>query len=67
MLQRLSRTVVRRSNPRVALAGAKRTFAQPSSADRANIVDIPAAYSSEDGHFAPRTGMSFVYLLRCYS
>ena len=34
---------------------AKRTYVQPSGADRASVVDIPSVYQDES-HFAPRAG-----------
>jgi cysteine desulfurase len=39
------------------LASAKRTYVQPSGADRASVVDIPSTYEDES-HFAPRAGNS---------
>lgn len=61
MLSRLSGNTVRRgalrsSASRVATAQAKRTFVQPSQADRASVVDVPSTYQ-EDAFFAPRAGM----------
>ena len=55
--RRAARSVVRS----VASASKqRRTFVQPSSADRARIVDIPATYQ-DDGHFTPRSGTSSFY------
>lgn len=33
----------------------RRTYVQPSGADRASVVDVPSAFQDES-HFAPRTG-----------
>lgn len=35
----------------------RRTYVQPSGADRASVVDVPSAFQ-EESHFAPRTGES---------
>jgi len=57
MLSRLSSTVARKSVLRSSAAHvARRYFVQPSSADRASVVDIPQAYQ-EDGVFTPRADM----------
>ena len=36
----------------------RRTYVQPSGADRASVVDVPSAFQDES-HFTPRTGESF--------
>ncbi|KAH9001421.1 cysteine desulfurase NFS1 [Lactarius akahatsu] len=41
--------------PTLALVS-RRTYVQPSGADRANVVDIPSTFQ-EESHFAPRTDM----------
>ncbi|KAF5330815.1 hypothetical protein D9619_005492 [Psilocybe cf. subviscida] len=57
MLSRLSKNAARRSiGASRVTAQARRTFVQPSGADRARVVDVPAAYQ-EDNHFAPRADM----------
>ena len=60
MLTRVSRSVTSRAalkrSTRSLTAGAIRNYVQPSGADRANVVDIPANFQ-DDGHFAPRPGM----------
>ena len=43
--------------PTLVLAS-RRTYVQPSGADRASIVDVPSTFQDES-HFAPRTGKSF--------
>jgi cysteine desulfurase len=48
------RAALRKSHLTYGLA-AKRTYVQPSGADRASIVDIPSTYQDES-HFAPRAG-----------
>ena len=53
MLSRVARASIRRSARNASRCGSKRTFVQPTSADRASIVDIPAEY---DSHFTPRAG-----------
>jgi len=60
MLSRLSgnalkRTAIKNSATR-CVAGASRTFVQPSGADRASIIDVPSSYQ-DDNHFAPRQDM----------
>jgi cysteine desulfurase len=59
MLSRFSRYILRKNsqaNYNLAKAATtRRTFVQPSGADRANVVDIPSAYQ-EDGHFSPQSG-----------
>jgi len=56
MLSRLPRTAVRRSVTRAPLAVApRRGLVQPSNADRASVVDLPATYQDE-AHFTPRSG-----------
>ncbi|KAJ3002508.1 hypothetical protein NUW54_g5810 [Trametes sanguinea] len=52
----LSRTALRSAIPRVVLKDARRTFVQPSGADRASVVDVPSAYQ-EDTAFSPRVDM----------
>jgi hypothetical protein len=42
--------------PTLALVS-RRTYVQPSGADRASVVDVPSAFQDES-HFAPRTGES---------
>jgi hypothetical protein len=54
MLPRLSRSVSRQCGTRVA-GVARRFFVQPSSADRANVVEVPSSYHDET-HLAPRAG-----------
>lgn len=49
------RTALRKPHFAPALSNAKRTYVQPSGADRASVVDIPSAYQDES-HFAPRAG-----------
>lgn len=62
MLSRISKSAARRSIRASRLtAQACRTFVQPSGADRARVVDVPASYQ-EDNHFAPRAGQG----LHCY-
>ncbi|KAH7911411.1 pyridoxal phosphate-dependent transferase [Hygrophoropsis aurantiaca] len=60
MLSRVSASATVKSalrrNVRKVAAGSCRTFVQPSGADRASIVDVPASYQ-EEGHFAPRADM----------
>jgi hypothetical protein len=53
------RTALRKPHhlPTLALAS-RRTYVQPSGADRASVVDVPSAFQDES-HFAPRTGESF--------
>ncbi|KAH7923559.1 cysteine desulfurase NFS1 [Leucogyrophana mollusca] len=45
-----------RNSARRTVVGARRSFVQPSGADRASIVDVPSSYQ-EDGHFTPRADM----------
>lgn len=56
MLSRISKNAARRSFAK-SLAGAssRRAFVQPSGADRASVVDVPATYQ-DDNHFTPRPG-----------
>ncbi|EGN95648.1 hypothetical protein SERLA73DRAFT_186789 [Serpula lacrymans var. lacrymans S7.3] len=58
MFSRISRSAtqatVRNTVKRTAVS-ARRTFVQPSGADRASIVDVPSSY--DDGHFAPSPDM----------
>ena len=51
----VSRSVLRTPASRAALKNARRTYVQPSSADRASVVEVPSSYEGED-HFAPRAG-----------
>ena len=62
MLSRVSASVARNAalRPHVAksvVAQARRTYVQPSGADRASVVDVPSAYQ-EDAFLSPRSGMS---------
>jgi cysteine desulfurase len=50
------RAALRKSHLPSALASAKRTYVQPSGADRASVVDVPSTYQDES-HFAPRAGI----------
>ncbi|KAM5531754.1 hypothetical protein V8D89_014603 [Ganoderma adspersum] len=52
----LCRSALRSSVARVAVKDARRSFVQPSGADRASVVDIPSAYQ-EDTAFSPRVDM----------
>ncbi|KAF8965204.1 cysteine desulfurase NFS1 [Flammula alnicola] len=57
MLSRISRNVARRSvASSVASVSGRRAFVQPSGADRASVVDVPATYQ-DDNHFTPRPDM----------
>ncbi len=61
MLSRVSRNVVRhaafKSSARsLVVAEARRTYVQPSGADRASVVDVPSTYQ-EDSFFTPRAGV----------
>ncbi|KAI0345297.1 cysteine desulfurase NFS1 [Trametopsis cervina] len=60
MLSRVSssvrRAAFRPSSLRAATLTARRTYVQPSGADRASIVDVPSTYQ-EDAFFAPREDM----------
>ena len=51
----LSRAALRSSVSRVVTRDARRTFVQPSGADRASVVDVPSSYQ-EDTAFSPRVG-----------
>jgi len=51
----IRRAAPHRPHPPSTLATSRRTFVKPSSADRASVVDVPAAYQDES-HFAPRAG-----------
>ena len=53
------RAALRKTHLTSALAGAKRTYVQPSGADRASVVDVPSMYQDES-HFAPRAGICSV-------
>lgn len=61
MLSRVSssvrRAAFRPSSLRAATLTARRTYVQPSGADRASIVDVPSTYQ-EDAFFAPREGIA---------
>ena len=50
------RAALRRPHLTPRFPAAKRTYVQPSGADRASVVDIPSAYQDES-HFAPRAGI----------
>jgi cysteine desulfurase len=50
------RAAFRKPRPTPAVSLAKRTYVQPSGADRASVVDVPSAYQDES-HFAPRAGI----------
>ena len=50
------RATLRRPHLTPRFPAAKRTYVQPSGADRASVVDIPSAYQDES-HFAPRAGI----------
>ncbi|TBU35663.1 cysteine desulfurase NFS1 [Dichomitus squalens] len=52
----LCRSALRSSTTRVVVKDARRSFVQPSGADRASVVDVPSAYQ-EDTAFAPRVDM----------
>ncbi|KAI0690585.1 pyridoxal phosphate-dependent transferase [Cytidiella melzeri] len=60
MLSRVSsgvrRTVSRPSSARLLVAAARRTYVQPSGADRASVVDVPSTYQ-DDAYFTPREDM----------
>jgi cysteine desulfurase len=62
MLGRVSRNVickaggVKSCTPGLAVTGLRRKYVQPSSADRASVVDVPPTYQDE-GHFTPRSDM----------
>ncbi|KAJ7632995.1 pyridoxal phosphate-dependent transferase [Roridomyces roridus] len=59
MLSRVSRSAVCRTTVtarRASVAGARRGLVQPSAADRASVVDLPATYQDES-HFTPRADM----------
>ena len=51
----VSRSALRSSVSRAALKNVRRTYVQPSGADRASVVDVPSTYEGED-HFTPRAG-----------
>lgn len=59
MLSRVSRSAsraaLRRSTRTVPSTTTVRNYVQPSGADRASVVDVPANYQ-DDAHFAPRPG-----------
>nr|VWO94837.1 Nitrogen fixation protein NifS [Ganoderma boninense] len=52
----LCRSALRSSVARVPVKDARRSFVQPSGADRASVVDVPSAYQ-EDTAFSPRVDM----------
>ncbi|KZP17894.1 cysteine desulfurase NFS1 [Athelia psychrophila] len=60
MLSRLSSNALKRSAGRQSasrcVAGASRHFVAPSGADRANVVDVPSNFDT-DNHFAPQKDM----------
>jgi len=62
MLGRLARTASRQTGLDRLVAGyqARRSFVQPSGADRASVVDVPSTYKDE-GHFTPRAGLTIMY------
>lgn len=51
----LSRSALRSTASRVVVKDVRRSFVQPSGADRASVVDVPSSYQ-EDTAFAPRVG-----------
>lgn len=63
MLARLTRTAARKTATKYVAAGyqARRSFVQPSGADRASVVDVPSTYKDES-HFTPRAGAVYVLL-----
>ncbi|KAI9509939.1 cysteine desulfurase NFS1 [Russula earlei] len=52
----IRRVALRKSNLSPTLSCARRAYVQPSGADRASVVDVPAAYQ-DDSVFAPRADM----------
>ncbi|OJT08679.1 Cysteine desulfurase, mitochondrial [Trametes pubescens] len=52
----LSRSALRSAASRVVVKDVRRSFVQPSGADRASVVDVPSSYQ-EDTAFAPRVDM----------
>ena len=60
MLSNITKNAVRRTSTKNTaaryVAGASRSFVQPSGADRANVVDVPSNYQ-DDNHFTPRPGI----------
>ncbi|EPS99023.1 hypothetical protein FOMPIDRAFT_1024412 [Fomitopsis schrenkii] len=52
----VSRSALRTSVSRVTAKNARRTYVQPSGADRASVVEVPSSYEGED-HFTPRADM----------
>ncbi|KAI0053910.1 cysteine desulfurase NFS1 [Auriscalpium vulgare] len=61
MLSRASRSLARRAsrarpNLLPPIVASQRSYVQPSGADRASVVDIPATYH-DDNHFTPRGDM----------
>ncbi|KJA27159.1 hypothetical protein HYPSUDRAFT_35737 [Hypholoma sublateritium FD-334 SS-4] len=57
MLSRISKNAARRSFAKSLAGGSsRRAFVQPSGADRASVVDVPATYQ-DDNHFTPRPDM----------
>lgn len=46
------------SAARTAFVVSRRGLVQPSGADRASVVDVPASYKGEN-HFTPRSGKYF--------
>ncbi len=56
MLSRISKNAAKQSFVKsLSSASSRRTFVQPSGADRASVVDVPATYQ-DDNHFTPRPG-----------
>ena len=51
----VSRNALRTSVSRSAVKSPRRTYVQPSGADRASVVEVPSSYEGED-HFTPRAG-----------
>lgn len=59
MLSTISRNTARRSIvTTTSCLKNRRTFVQPSGADRANVVDLPSTYQDES-HFTPRPGKTY--------
>ena len=51
----LCRSALRSAVSRATIKDARRSFVQPSGADRASVVDVPSSYQ-EDTAFSPRVG-----------
>ncbi|TFY71878.1 hypothetical protein EVG20_g1131 [Dentipellis fragilis] len=61
MFSRVARNAVRRGalkkpQASASVVEARRSYVQPSGADRASVVDLPSTYQDE-GHFTPRSDM----------